>query len=137
MLILVLSTHLVWNNVFDICQYLTIMHLTSIIKTPSGLLVHIDMEHDDHCTFPCHPYFRPATSINLTCHVEGARGPFVYKWSSTGPKSFVENRDSSIVSKLILTSDDAGSHTCDVSDSDGDIGSRTIEMKMEGEDLKS
>ena len=127
------------NNVFDICQHFTIMHLPSIIKTPSGLFAEIKVEFDNpaDCTLPCPPYFRPATSVTLTCHVKGARGPFVYKWSSTGPKSFVENHDSSIVSKLILTSDDAGSHTCDVSNSDGDIGSRTIEMKMKGEDLKS
>ena len=136
MLILVLFTHLVWNIVFDICQHLTIMHLTSIIKTPSGLLVHIDVERDCHCTFPCHPYFLPATSVNLICRVEGSRGPFSYQWSSTGLNSFVVNSRSSIVSKLILTSDDAGSHTCHVNDSDGNVGSRTIEMKMEGEDLR-
>ena len=89
------------------------------------------------CTLPCPPYFRPATSVNLICHVKGARGPFVYKWSSTSPKSFVENRNSSAVSKLILTSDDAGSRTCNVSDSDENEGSSTIEMKMKGENLRS
>ena len=122
---------------FDICQHLTIMHLTSIIKTPSGLLVHINVELDSQFTFPSPSYFRPATSVKLICRVEGAKGPFSYQWSSTGLNSFVVNSKSSTVSKLILTSDDAGSHTCNVSDSDGDIGSRTIEMKMEGEDLRS
>ena len=113
------------------------MHLTSIIKTPSGLLVHIDVERDLHFTFPSPSYFRPATYVNLICRVEGAKGPFSYLWSSTGLNSFVVNSKSSIVSKLILTSDDAGSHTCHVNDSDGNVGSRTIEMKMEGEDLRN
>ena len=113
------------------------MHLTTIIKIPSELFVDIkvDCNLPADCNLPCPPYFRPATFVNLTCHIKGARGPFIYKWSSTGPNSFVENRNSSTVSKLILTSDDVGRHTCDVSDNDGKEGSSTIEMKMKGEDL--
>ena len=85
-------------------------------------------------------HLRPATSVNLTCHVDGASGPFSYQWSSTALNSFVgntSNSNSSILRRAILTSDDAGHHTCNVSDNDGNTGSSTIEMKMEGKDLRS
>ena len=126
----------------NITVYLTIMYLTFIIKTPSGLIVTIKVEYNPPADFcPATSvnliYFRPATSVNLTCHVEGSSGPFSYQWSSTGLNNFVVNSSSSIVRGAILTSNDAGSHTCNVNDSDGNIGSSTIEMKMEGEDLRS
>ena len=81
------------------------------------------------------PYFRPATSVTLTCHVVGASGNVSYQWSSTGPNSFVVNSNLSTVSKTILTSDDAGNHSCNANDSAGNIGSSTIEMQMIGKDL--
>ena len=111
----------------------------SIIKTPSGLMVIIEVEYPADCHFPSPspPYFRLASSVNLTCRVEGASGPFYYNWSSTNPKSFVVNNNSSILRRAILTSDDAGIHTCNVIDDDNNTGSSTIEMKVKGEDLRN
>ena len=103
--------------------------------------MNINVEYDPSasCTLPSSspPYFSPAASVNLTCHVEGASGPFSYKWSSTGLSSFVVKNSSSILRRAILTSDDAGNHTCNVIDDEGNTGSSTIEMKMKGEDLQN
>ena len=84
-------------------------------------------------TLPSPPYFRPATSVTLTCRVEGTSGPASYLWTSTNPNSFVVNSRLSTVSKTILTSDDAGNHTCYATSSGGNTRSSTIEMQMIGE----
>ena len=86
-------------------------------------------------TLPSPTYFRPATSVTLTCHVEQASEDVSYQWTSTNPKSFVVNSKSSIVRKTILTSDDAGNHTCTATDSSGNLHLSTIEMQMIGENL--
>ena len=86
-------------------------------------------------TLPSPPYFRPATSVTLTCHVEMATGDVSYLWSSTGSNSFIVGLTSSTVSKMILTSDDAGNHTCFATDSAGNTGSNTIVMQLIGENL--
>ena len=84
-------------------------------------------------TLPSPPYFRPATSVVLTCYVEGASRNVSYLWSSTNPNSsFVVNQTTSTVSETMLTSNDTGNHTCSVSDSDGNSGSSTIEMQLIG-----
>ena len=87
-------------------------------------------------TLPSPPFFRPATSVTLTCHVERATGDVSYLWSSTNPNSFVVNGRSSTVSKTILTSDDAGNHTCTATDRSGSISS-TIEMQLIGKNLNN
>ena len=107
---------------------------------PSGLMVYIEVDYNlpAGCNnLPNPPYFRPATSVTLTCRVEGASGPFTYQWSSSNPNIDVENSISPTVSETILTSDHAGNHTCDVTDGDENTGSSTIEMRLEGEDIKS
>ena len=86
-------------------------------------------------TLPSPPYFRPATSVTLTCQVEQASEDVSYQWTSTNPKSFVVNHTSSTVRKTILTSDDAGNHTCTATDSSGNSNSSTIKMQMIGENL--
>ena len=86
-------------------------------------------------TLPSPPYFRPATSVTLTCHVKGTSGPVSYLWTSTNPNCFVVNSRSSTVSKTILTLDDAGNHTCYAMSSGGNTRSSTIEMQMIGENL--
>ena len=83
-------------------------------------------------TLPSPPYFRPATSVSLTCHVKEANGSVSYQWSSTGPNSFAVNISSSTVNKIILTSNDAGNHSCYANDSTGNRGSTTIKMQMIG-----
>ena len=84
---------------------------------------------------PSPPFFRPATSVILTCQVEGASRDVSYLWSSTNSKSFVVNRNSSDVSQQILTSDDAGNHTCYVNDSAGNSNFSNIEMQLIGKTI--
>ena len=79
------------------------------------------------------PYFRRATSVILTCHVEGTSGPVSYHWTSTNPNSFVVNSRSSTVSKTRLTSNDAGNYTCYATNSGGNTSFNTIEMQIIGE----
>ena len=114
-----------------------------IIKTPSGLNVSIKVEYyhpvygNYNSQSTCPQSFRSATFVTLTCQVTGAKGKFQYLWRSTNPNSFVLNDRSSNLARAILTSNDAGNHTCIVMDDDNNTGSSTIEMKIEGEDLRS
>ena len=71
--------------------------------TALGLNVTIKVNYNPPADFPLPspPYFHPATSVILTCHVEEANGSVSYQWSSTGPNSFVVNSTTSAVSKTI------------------------------------
>ena len=113
----------------------------AIVKTHSGLNVFVKVEYNRpaDCNFlsPSPPYFRPATFVNLTCKVLGASGEFNYLWKSTNPNSFVLNSRSTFWGGAILTSDDAGNHTCYVKDNDENEGSDTIEMEMKGENMRN
>ena len=110
-----------------------------IIKTPSGLNVSIKVEyyHPVYGNWISPQSFRAASYVTLTCQVTGAKGKFQYLWNSTNPNSFVLNNRSSNLARAIITSDDAGSHTCIVMDDDNNTGSSTIEMNIEGEELRS
>lgn len=79
------------------------------------------------------PYYRPASSATFTCVTQGAAYPVSYHWSSTSTSSFVRNQITQSVTKTILTSADAGVHTCTVTDADGNTGHSSTEMKMIGE----
>ena len=82
------------------------------------------------------PYYRPATSVTLTCSVLGATGSVNYRWSSTSPCSenscFASSSSSTSVSTTRLSWRDAGMHTCTVSDAGGNQGNATSEMNIEG-----
>ena len=83
-------------------------------------------------TLPSPPYFRPATSVTLTCHAHGATGTVRYRWSSTCSSCFASSSSSQSVSKSILKSNDAGVHTCTVTDADGNTGTNSTEMQLIG-----
>ena len=84
-------------------------------------------------TLPSPPYYRPATPVTLTCHAHGATGTVRYQWSSTCSSCFVSSSTSQSVSRNILTSGDAGVHTCAVTDADGNTGTNSTEMGLIGE----
>ena len=83
-------------------------------------------------TYPSPPYYRPATSVTLTCQVYGPTGSIKYNWTSTGSGSFASSSTSQNVTKTILTSTDRGIHTCTVTDSDGNTGSNSTDMQLIG-----
>ena len=83
-------------------------------------------------TYLSPPYYRPATSVTLTCQVYGYTASITYSWTSTGSGSFASSSTSQSVTKTILTSTDRGIHTCTVTDSDGNTGSNSTEMQLIG-----
>ena len=84
-------------------------------------------------TLPSPPHYRPATSVTLTCRAYGATGTVTYRWSSTCSSCFASSSTSQSVSDNILTSSDAGVHTCRARDADGSTGTNSTEMKLIGE----
>ena len=80
------------------------------------------------------PDYRVATSVTLTCVVEGASGSVSYRWSSTCTSSdcFARSSTSSTLTESFLRYEDAGNHTCTVTDGYGNTGSSTTEMRIIG-----
>ena len=63
------------------------------------------------------PYFRIASSINLTCVVSGSAGQVSYDWSSDClGDCFVKGKTTQSVTTLILQPSDSGIHTCTARD---------------------
>ena len=83
-------------------------------------------------TLPSPPYYRPASSVTLTCVAGNGVLPLQYTWSSTCADCFASSRSSSSISTNILKSTDAGVHTCTVTDADGNTGYAATEMKLIG-----
>ena len=81
---------------------------------------------------PSPPYYRPATSVTFTCHAHHPTGSVSYQWSSTCSSCFASSDTSQTVSDNILQSNDAGVHTCEVTDSNGNTGSNSTEMRLIG-----
>ena len=82
---------------------------------------------------PSPPYYRPASTVTLTCTAHHAVGSVSYRWSSTcGSSCFASSSTSQSVSKSILQSIDAGVHTCRATDSLGNTGSNATEMILIG-----
>ena len=78
------------------------------------------------------PYYRPCTSISLTCQAYGADQGLIYSWSSTNIASFVSGSTAQTVSVDMLTYNDGGVHTCCIYDSEGNSGCDKIEMVIKG-----
>ena len=98
----------------------------------------IDVDYSPPSDFTLQPpYYRAASSVNLTCNVDGLEGDIVYNWTSTcsGNCFVVSGRSSRSMSKWALQSTDSGFHTCTVSDIGGCVGNASIEMKVVGEQL--
>ena len=83
-------------------------------------------------TLPSPPYYRPATSVTLTCHAHSATGMVTYEWSSTCISCFATGDSSQTISDSILTSYSAGVHTCTANDSVQNTGSNSTQMKLIG-----
>ena len=83
-------------------------------------------------TLPSPPYYRPATSVTLTCHAHNATGPVSYRWTSTCSDCFLKGSGSQSVSESILRSNSAGVHTCIAVDSVRNTGWNNTEMKLIG-----
>ena len=100
-----------------------------------GLNVAIDVDYTPPSDFNGgHNDYRAASSVILTCHVEG--GGWAFQWSSTcsGPSSncFVPGERTETITRTVLRSTDSGTHTCTATRGEM-TGSDTIEMNVVGE----
>ena len=79
------------------------------------------------------PNYRAASSVTLRCIAIGTNNSFSYRWSSTCRSGcFAYSTTAQTISKNILTSRDAGVHTCTVTDGSGNIGTDSITMNIVG-----
>ena len=83
-------------------------------------------------TLPSPPYYRPATSVTLTCHAHNATGSVSYLWSSTCNGCFASLSTSQTISESVLKSSSAGVHRCKAVDSAMNVGMNTTEMRLIG-----
>ena len=108
-----------------------------VILSFPGLNVTIDVDYTPPPDFVGGANdYRAASSVNLTCQVEGATRTETYQWTSTctGPKTncFVPGKTNQTISRSSLHSTDSGNHTCTANRSSL-TGSATIEMNVVGE----
>ena len=82
--------------------------------------------------FPTPSYYRPASSVTLTCILYDAIGSVQYQWTSSQNLSFVHNKTDSVIIQRLLTSSDAGIQTCIVTDMFGNTGAAKTEMELFG-----
>ena len=103
----------------------------------TDLSVSIMIDRTDPSDFVGGPNdYRAASSVTLTCQVEGATGAETYLWTSTctGPNSncFVPGKITAEIDRGTLRSTDSGTHICTATRG-GLTGSATIEMNVVGE----
>ena len=101
----------------------------------AGLEVIISISYTAPDEYPDYapPNYRTASSVTLTCSVPGAVGYITYSWSSTCESCFASSGSGRTVSDTFLKANDAGNHTCTVSDAYGNTGNASIEMNIYGE----
>ena len=92
----------------------------------------VDYNPPSDFSLPSPPYYRPASSVTLTCIARDGIGFILYQWRSTGNRSFVHGRNGSSVSQKLLTAFDAGVHTCTATDEWGNTAAITTEMSLFG-----
>ena len=84
-------------------------------------------------TLPSPPYYRPASSVTLTCMaLSDVVGPLIYHWSSSCSSCVISGNDSSVISIDVLKSSDAGVHSCTVIDAEGHTGNTSSNMILIG-----
>ena len=105
----------------------------------SALKVTIEVTYDPPSDFnlPSPPYYRPASTVTLTCRAHSPVGSVSYQWSSTCTSCFASSSTSQSATQTILQSNDAGVHTCTATDSVNNTGRNSTEMKLIGKQAVS
>ena len=83
-------------------------------------------------TLPSPPYYRPASSVNLTCVAHDIIGSVQYRWTSTEARSFAHQKNGRRIFQKLLTAYDAGVHSCTATDAWGNTGTAMTEMSLFG-----
>ena len=107
--------------------------ISFLLCTALNVSIEVSYNPPSDFTLPSPPYYRPASSVTLTCRAHGATGTVRYQWSSTCSSCFASSSTSQSVSDNILTSNDAGVHSCTATDADGSTGTNSTEMQLIGE----
>lgn len=99
-----------------------------------ALRVTIEVEYTPPRDFdyPSPPYYRPASSVTLKCYAYGTTGAVNYQWSSTCTDCLASTSTAQNITDNILQANDAGVHTCTATDSIGNTGSDSTEMRLIG-----
>ena len=110
--------------------YIDFAPLFSVLK----VTISVSYSRPSDFRLPSPPYYRPASSVTLTCRAHHPTGSVTYRWSSTCSNSncFARSSSSQSISKTILQSIDAGVHTCRASDGNGNTGRNSTEMILIG-----
>ena len=108
--------------------------LTFFCMHDTALNVNIQVDYNPPSDFslPSPPYYRPASSVTLTCVAHDTIGTVQYQWISTQNRSFANGARGKSISQEILTAVDAGIHTCRATDEVGNMGSGWTDMKLYG-----
>ncbi len=115
--------------------------MCSLLNNPFStvLTVTIDVEYTPPADFdrPTVIDFRAGSGpITLTCQVEGATGTVTYLWTSTCTGDCFVLRspqtNPSVTQLYLRAGVDDGTHTCTATDSDGETGSASTEMRIIG-----
>ena len=95
--------------------------------------IQVDYSPPSDFSLPSPPYYRPASSVSLTCVAShDAVLPLTYHWTSTETRSFAHERRESVISQRVLTVHDAGVHQCTVTDGLGNTAVAATEIKLFG-----
>ena len=115
-------------------KLLTRLFNMNCFSTPAlNVSIRVSYTPPSDFTLPSPPYYRPASSVSLTCLAPSdAVPPLTYRWSSTCSSCSVSSSSSREITIDILRSSDSGTHTCTVTDSEGHTGQANTEMRLFG-----
>ena len=113
-------------------QHLPACIIICILLSVLKVTIEVTYNPPSDFTLPSPPYYRPATSVTLTCYANHATGTVSYQWSSTCSSCFASSSTAQSISDTILKSSSAGVHTCTATDSHGSTGKNTTAMKLIG-----
>ena len=120
----------------NICKesyYAVNYQLLAISFAVLNVSILVDYTPPPDFNLPSPPYYRPASSVSLTClALPDAVSPLTYHWSSTCSSCNVSDYRSRHITIDILKSSDAGIHTCTVTDAEGHSGSAETQMRLYG-----
>ena len=81
------------------------------------------------------PYYRPGSTLTLSCIATGASDSVAFQWTSTYPQSFTYGARNAVRSKTLLTAYDSWTHTCTITDTDRATASARVKVFLYGKQV--
>ena len=104
----------------------------------AAIRVTIEITYSSPDVYPVYspPNYRAASGpVTLRCVAAGTTGSVAYRWSSTCTSCFSSSSSSQSITNTFLRSRDAGTHTCSVTDGNGNTGMTNTTMNIVGNAL--